>query len=977
MHAIGQLTGPASGVRASISIHFASRLSRQGDFTMTAARSSLTRYARGLTSPHSRLISGPDSGLIITTHPDLPAGARRRPARPIRGGITLLCAAVLVSWGHPTWGQVAPQPVTQDATLITQNGTPITGSTFSNWVDAALTKGGNPNAASAAFYFQQCYGGGVLDDLTNALNGSKVNWAGGAASTYSQPSVGQAATPTENAPPGVTWPAQYVSNNPQDFWTNALYNSITNNNTVLQQVTAARNNDLVGINGKAPYGPFETGQTYSSPNGGANVTLGGNGVSHVAILWGGNANSVRHFNDTANMFTLLTRLWGNNGKVEVLFGNGKTNSVGAPLPAAWNAQAATSANLQADIAGLNLNANTQFVFYATDHGGWERTLGDWPKILPGGGQNVQVCSLTGSDLTAMLLSSSTPTLTVDYSGLTSSSVSVQFDGFTLGTLNPSATETVFTIPLADLSSSNSVIIDNSGSGSFTLTDETFFTGGINNNPPIGLAGVPEPSTWMLLVIGCGIAALARCRALWARRRRTRPGAATVAGCLAFAVALAMASTTRAGSVRLTMENPESWLRSVGSDEARTIAELDRAGDCFKRGEFDVCLKQLGQAVQAHPELPPARVLFAGLAFQSRQISLIRPALEQAALEAPEHPEVFILFGDLALLERRLTDAAVHYEKARALATAGRWPASHKDRFARFCREGETTLAENRGDWKAARAALEDRLKDEPGNALARQRLGKALFQLGQQEAAYQALKGASEADSTLEPAAITMGWLYTRAGDLAKAREWMDYAVKVDAHSHAIHVGLGAWLLEQGRGDEAQAQAEAALQLDPKSDQARRLLGLAARLRKDLARAQTTFDALVQGSPQDVWLRGQLAQVLAEQADAAKRRRALELAEQTVRHAPAASEAVATLGAVYYHLHRLDEAETVLQAVVASGQGSSDTAYLLARVKADRGHADAAQALIKSALAAPGLFIARTDARRWLDQQKPTSNPGS
>lgn len=935
---------------------------------MTTARSSLSSYLGRLAIPRSGRILGPDSRPIVMTCPDPPANARGRPVRPMRGAIALLGAVLLILGGDRAWSQVAPQPVTQDATLIANDGRAITGSTFANWVDAALTKGGNANASSAAFYFQQCFGGGVLYDLTNALQNSKVAWAGGAASTYSQPSVGQAVSPTENAPPGRTWPALYVNPNPQDFWTNALYNNITSNNTVLQQVTTARDKDLVGINGKAPYGAYETGQTYSSANGGDKITLGGNGISHTAILWGGNADSVRHFNDTSNMYNLLTRLWGNTGTVEVLFGNGKTNSAGAALPAAWKAEAATSANLQADIAGLNLNPNTQFVFYSTDHGGWQRTLGDWPQILPGGGQITQVCSLTDSDLTSMMLSSSTPTLTVEYSGLTSSSVSVELNGKMLGTLDPSTTQTVFDISLADLTSSNSFTIDNAG-GEFTLTGETFFSGGINNNPPFA-AGVPEPSTWIQLLFGCGIVVLTCRRTLRARRGGAGLAAAATAGCLAIAATLAGPSTSRAGSVTPKTDDADAWRKSVATDDARTLAALDEAAGCFRRGEFDASLEQLERVVRAHPDLPPAGVLFAGLALHGRRGSLIRPALEQAVRQAPEHPDVFIAFGDLALVEGRLTDAAVHFEKAWTLAAAGRWRASQKDRFARLCHEGEAALAEGRGDWKAVRAALEGWLKLEPGNAPARHRLGKALFHLGQPEAAYRELKQASAADPALEPAAVAMGWLCTRAGDLAKARAWMDHAVQFDAGSLAVRVGLGTWLLEQGRGDEARVQAEAALRLDPKSDQARRLLGVAARLGKDLARARTTFEALLEESPGNIWLRGQLAQVLAEQADAAGHRRALELAEQTARQAPASPEAMATLGAVYYHLHRLGEAETVLQAVVASGQASSDTAYLLARVKSDRGQVDAAQALIQSALAAPGLFIARNDARAWLDQRK-------
>ena len=102
-----------------------------------------------------------------------------------------------------------------------------------------------------------------------------------------------------------------------------------------------------------------------------------------------------------------------------------------------------------------------------------------------------------------------------------------------------------------------------------------------------------------------------------------------------------------------------------------------------------------------------------------------------------------------------------------------------------------------------KVALTAWLAQEPGNARARQRLGKALFGLGTYTEAHQELQRAAKEDATLEPAAVSMGWLYSRAGNPKKAEEWMDYAVKSAPDSLPIHMGVAAWLLEQGRADEA------------------------------------------------------------------------------------------------------------------------------------------------------------------------------
>ena len=213
-----------------------------------------------------------------------------------------------------------------------------------------------------------------------------------------------------------------------------------------------------------------------------------------------------------------------------------------------------------------------------------------------------------------------------------------------------------------------------------------------------------------------------------------------------------------------------------------------------------------------------------------------------------------------------------------------------------------------------------------------------------------------------------MGWFFTRAGNLKKAEEWMDYAAKTSPDSLPVQMAITSWLLEQGRAEEAQSHAEAAAKLDSKSNQVQRVLGLVARERKEYGQSEAIFQALALESPGDAWVRNQLALVLAEQDDDVKRKRALELAELSVRQNPNALDALVTLGTVYYRLKRLDDAEKVLQAVYNSGKGNSDAAYILALVKSDHGQPDSAPALLKTALSAPGLFIYRKDAQQWLDR---------
>jgi hypothetical protein len=67
-------------------------------------------------------------------------------------------------------------------------------------------------------------------------------------------------------------------------------------------------------------------------------------------------------------------------------------------------------------------------------------------------------------------------------------------------------------------------------------------------------------------------------------------------------------------------------------------------------------------------------------------------------------------------------------------------------------------------------------------------------------------------------------------------------------------------------------------------------------------------------------------------------------------------------------MDRMDEAERTLKAANAKAPTRSDPAYYLARLLMARGAFDAAEDLLRQALAAPGQFLARDEARAILER---------
>ena len=93
-----------------------------------------------------------------------------------------------------------------------------------------------------------------------------------------------------------------------------------------------------------------------------------------------------------------------------------------------------------------------------------------------------------------------------------------------------------------------------------------------------------------------------------------------------------------------------------------------------------------------------------------------------------------------------------------------------------------------------------------------------------------------------------------------------------------------------------------------------------------------------------------LALVLCEQNDDAKKDRALQYAEDNVRLSNRSPQSLSTYGWVLYRLGRRDAAEQVLTSVAQAGPMSPDLAYYLAQVYSERDRKTDAKNLLEAAL---------------------------
>jgi len=407
-------------------------------------------------------------------------------------------------------------------------------------------------------------------------------------------------------------------------------------------------------------------------------------------------------------------------------------------------------------------------------------------------------------------------------------------------------------------------------------------------------------------------------------------------------------------------------RAKTSAEPKTASpidhELDAALAKVRERKIDEALALIQQEAGKHPDWAPPRLILARMLFGTDQAMFGRRALEQSAAESPDHPDIYLTFGALAIGDARISDARLNFANVLKLVETGHWSDNQKRAFRREAHAGLVTVAEAREDWNGALAELGRWLELDPKNGQARQRLGRALFQLGKLDDAFNELSHAVKDTPTIDPAGVSLAWFYNQKADFAKAGEWFDRAIKAEPENSRARIAYASWLLEQGKPTDAKASVDQALKLVPDSTDGRRVQALVAWHLGDLTSAEKVLEPLHRDLPADLTVTNLLALSLIDQDDLTKRARGLQLAEDAARRSPRSLEILATLGWGHYRMGHLDQAEQALRTAVSGGRTTPDIAYFLARVLFDKGNRVDAQKLLESATKLPGAFAHRDDA---------------
>jgi tetratricopeptide (TPR) repeat protein len=402
-----------------------------------------------------------------------------------------------------------------------------------------------------------------------------------------------------------------------------------------------------------------------------------------------------------------------------------------------------------------------------------------------------------------------------------------------------------------------------------------------------------------------------------------------------------------------------------SDDSQN-KEITNAISRFRDRDIDGCRAVLERSKSNNPKLPPPGVMMAMLWLSVNQLAPARAELEDTSVKFPTDPEPFLMLGDLAFQERRITDSAVLFEKATGLAAAYTENPKRKRDFDIRCNAGNAAVAEARKQWEKAREHLAKWLELDPDNASAHQRMGIVLFQLGKEQESLAEFREARKLDEKAVQPELALARLYDDAKKRDTARKLIEAAIKASPNDAAVHLAAAQWYLGQNDLETAKSSAETALKLDTRSLDGKIVRGAIARVARDYKTATQFFnDAHVQ-SPGNFAASNSLALVLIESEEKDARQRAMEMAEANVamhrENSPQQVNALTTLAWIYYKLGRREDAEKILEQISRNNALTTDGAFYVAKLLADRGDKDRARKILEEVLDNEPMFATRPDA---------------
>jgi len=428
--------------------------------------------------------------------------------------------------------------------------------------------------------------------------------------------------------------------------------------------------------------------------------------------------------------------------------------------------------------------------------------------------------------------------------------------------------------------------------------------------------------------------------------------------------LALAAILPAARVANAQLTTKVLIGDSVSNPGPRYSDVDEAIKRFNNRDPLGAQQFLEAAVRKNPNLPPVDLLLAKMYFLSGDSASGLGSLEKTATDHPDDPEPYLILADQAVSAGQTIQAEALYEKALQLIDRFEGNNKRKRNFIIRARNGRSLVAERRKNWQTATNDLTALLKVDPDNAAAHFRLGRALFMQKKFREGNAEFVKAHDLDKKLPDPNVSAALLYEQLGMRSEAKTAFETAVKANRDDAKTLAAYAQWLLQTGDVARAEQALAAARRVAPENLEVLILSGVAARMSKKMKPAEDYFVAALRLSPSNAAVINQLALLLVEQPDEAKRQRAVDFARINATLQPNSGESNITLAWVLYQVGRTRDAEAALRKGLAARNLSPDSNYLVAKILAEQKRPDVAKQFLAAALADTGssLSVLHEDA---------------
>ena len=403
-------------------------------------------------------------------------------------------------------------------------------------------------------------------------------------------------------------------------------------------------------------------------------------------------------------------------------------------------------------------------------------------------------------------------------------------------------------------------------------------------------------------------------------------------------------------------------------------QLSLVVDTFIGGSAPDTLDQLRTMVANDPDLPPAELLMAGLAFAVGKNPTGLAILESSAIEYPDHPGVYLSFAQLAINAKRITDASLHADRAARMVQAGDFSPVAAQHFKKQYYEIVTNIRMLRNQTDLADQSLERLQATEQGLPFYFFNKARLAFLDGQTDQTLRLLNQHAQAkeadDNDRLPELTLVDWFRAADKPLEAERLLLETIDRHPDNVAALKMTAELYLSKENFVD-----ALKTIELYQKASGGENITTLEMKGRIAFAGLSYTvaaqnfqnFAKLSPNNPAGVIMLS-LSLIESERPD--MRKNAQAIAEQVAQRMSQNLLAVATLGYIYQKNGLPEKADPLMRRVAAASNGSPEISWFLAYWLAKKGKKEDAIKLLEVMVETKGLFIYRTAARKLLADLK-------